>query len=93
MSRAVPGRYTAGVTVKVLYFASFREQTGRDEERRQVADGTRVRDVWADLVREVPHFAAFPKMPPAAVNLEYADPDQALRDGDEVAFLPPVAGG
>jgi len=81
------------VTVKVLYFASFREKTGRDEERRQVADGARVGDVWAALVREVPHFAAFLKMPPAAVNLEYAGPDRLLREGDELAFLPPVAGG
>jgi len=88
-----PRRYTSGVTIKVLYFASFREKTGRDEERRQVADGARVGDVWSDLVREVPHFAAFPKMPPAAVNLEYAEADRPLREGDELAFLPPVAGG
>jgi molybdopterin converting factor small subunit len=32
-------------------------------------------------------------MPPAAVNREYAGADAALREGDEVAFLPPVAGG
>jgi len=32
-------------------------------------------------------------VPPAAVNLEYAPPDRALREGDEVTFLPPVAGG
>lgn len=81
------------MTVKVLYFASFREKTGRDEELRHVPDGASVGDVWAALLGEVPHFAAFPKMPPAAVNLEYADPDQLLRDGDELAFLPPVAGG
>jgi len=81
------------VTVKVLYFASFREKAGCDEERRQVADGSRVRDVWDLLASEVPHFAAFPKMPPAAVNQEYADADRSLRDGDELAFLPPVAGG
>jgi molybdopterin converting factor small subunit len=32
-------------------------------------------------------------MPPAAVNLRYAEASTVLRDGDEVAFLPPVAGG
>ena len=32
-------------------------------------------------------------MPPAAVNREYVGADTVLRDGDEVAFLPPVAGG
>jgi MoaE-MoaD fusion protein len=28
-----------------------------------------------------------------AVNESYADPDVVLRDGDELAFIPPVAGG
>jgi molybdopterin converting factor small subunit len=32
-------------------------------------------------------------MPPAAVNREYVDGETVLRDGDEVSFLPPVAGG
>ena len=81
------------MTVKILYFASFRERAGRDEDDRAVEDGTRVRDLWDALAREIPHFAAFSAMPPAAVNCEYADPATVLRDGDEVAFLPPVAGG
>ena len=89
----MPRRYTPRVTVKLLFFASFRERAGRDEERRELPEGSRVRDAWAALVREVPQFGAFPAMPPAAVNLEYADPDRPLRDGDELAFLPPVAGG
>jgi molybdopterin converting factor small subunit len=45
------------------------------------------------MAREVPAFAAFPTMPPAAVNREYVKGETVLRDGDEVAFLPPVAGG
>jgi molybdopterin converting factor small subunit len=58
-----------------------------------VPDGTRVGELWTGLCSEIPRFAAFPSMPPAAVNREYAEGDTALRDGDEVAFLPPVAGG
>jgi molybdopterin synthase catalytic subunit len=81
------------VNVKLLYFASFRDKAGRDEESRVLPEGSRVRDAWAALASEVPDFAAFPAMPPAAVNLEYAAPDRLLRDGDELAFLPPVAGG
>jgi len=79
--------------VRVLYFASFREAAGRDEEPREVPPGTRVRELWEALARDVPHFAKFPAMPPAAVNREYAAADAALSEGDEVAFLPPVAGG
>jgi molybdopterin converting factor subunit 1 len=81
------------VKVRVLFFASFREAMGRDEEPRTLPDGARVRDLWSEMAAVVPLFARFPSMPPAAVNLEYADGDRRLADGDEVAFLPPVAGG
>ena len=79
--------------VHLLYFASFREARGRDEEEREVPEGTRVRQLWTELCSEIPRFAAFPSMPPAAVNREYISADSALADDDEVVFLPPVAGG
>jgi len=81
------------VTVRILYFASFREAAGRDEQRLDLPEGSKVRDLWAALAASLPHFARFPSMPPAAVNRAYAPGDTALADGDEVAFLPPVAGG
>jgi len=81
------------VRVHLLYFASFREARGRDEEEREVPDGTLLRQLWTELCLEVPRFAAFPSMPPAAVNREYVSADSALRNDDEVVFLPPVAGG
>jgi molybdopterin converting factor subunit 1 len=79
--------------VRVLYFASFRDAAGRDEEAREVPAGSRVRHLWEALAGDVPHFSRFPAMPPAAVNREYASAETELHDGDEVAFLPPVAGG
>jgi sulfur-carrier protein len=81
------------VTVRLLYFASFREHAGRAEETRHLLDGATLSDLWRILGTEVPHFAAFGAMPPAAVNLEYAPSDRTLVEGDEVTFLPPVAGG
>jgi molybdopterin synthase catalytic subunit len=83
----------AAMRVQVLYFAAFRDAVGRDKETRDVPEGSTVADFWGELVRQVPYFARFPAMPPAAVNQEYMEADTALRDGDEVAFLPPVAGG
>jgi len=79
--------------VRVLYFASFREAIGRDEEERELPNRSSLLDLWTVLSREVPLFAGFPSVPPAAVNREHANPDTPLREGDEVAFLPPVAGG
>ena len=79
--------------VQLLHFASFRDALGRGEETRELPQGSRVSDVWAALAAEVPRFREFASMPPAAVNREYVDPNTTLRDGDELAFLPPVAGG
>jgi molybdopterin converting factor subunit 1 len=77
----------------VLYFASFRDAAGRTEEDRPLPEGTRVRDLWATLSSEIPAFARYPAMPPVAINQMYQPPHVILEDGDEVAFLPPVAGG
>jgi molybdopterin synthase catalytic subunit len=79
--------------LRLLHFASFRDAVGRDEEVRDCPEGTRVQDLWGALAREVPLFLQFPSIPPAAVNREYVESDTVLREGDEVAFLPPVAGG
>jgi molybdopterin converting factor small subunit len=57
-----------------------------------VSPGASVRDVVA-AVRGLPGAHALPPDPMVAVNLAYADRDQVLADGDEVALIPPVAGG
>ncbi|MBS1222761.1 MAG: molybdopterin converting factor, partial [Proteobacteria bacterium] len=45
--------------------------------------------VWAALWPDTP----WPPNTLTAVNMEYASPEQMVRDGDEVAFFPPVTGG
>jgi molybdopterin synthase sulfur carrier subunit len=79
--------------VRVLYFASFRDAVGRSEEIREVPTGSRVGDLWAALADEFSLFGRFPAAPPVAVNEKYVDSGTVLAEGDEVAFLPPVAGG
>ena len=79
--------------VNLLFFASFRDAAGRAEETRELPEGARVADLWGRIASEIPRLAAFPAMPPAAVNHEYVDGQTVLQDGDEIAFLPPVAGG
>jgi molybdopterin converting factor subunit 1 len=79
--------------VNLLYFASFRDAAGKGEEARELPDGARVADLWRQIAREVPRISAYAAMPPAAVNHEYVTGETELHDGDEVAFLPPVAGG
>jgi molybdopterin converting factor small subunit len=81
------------VRIQLLHFASFRDALGRGEETRELPPGTRVADVWAALAAEVPRFQEFQTIPPAALNRVYVPPDTLLSEGDELAFLPPVAGG
>jgi molybdopterin converting factor subunit 1 len=79
--------------VRLIHFASFRDAAGRDQEVRELPEGAKVSELWAALAREVPLFSRLTSPPPAAVNREYVSRDTVLREGDEVAFLPPVAGG
>jgi len=81
------------VRVRLLYFASFRDAVGTDQEIRQVDEGTTVAALWETLRTGVPLFARYGSMPAVAVNCEYVPGDRPLAEGDEVAFLPPIAGG
>ncbi|MBU8539713.1 molybdopterin converting factor subunit 1 [Falsiroseomonas tokyonensis] len=83
--------------MKILYFAWVRQRVGLAEE--DVAPPAEVRDV-AGLIawlatRSPGHASAFadPRQLRAAVNQDFATPDQAVAAGDEVAFFPPVTGG
>ena len=79
------------VTVKL--FARLREIAGRDTLEREVPDGSSVSDVWRSMVTAWPAMAAFDRTVSGAVNAEYARMSREVREGDEVAFLPPVSGG
>jgi MoaE-MoaD fusion protein len=73
------------VTVRVRLFAGLRERAGWSE--REV-EATTVADVWRALeLGDEPEGLLY------AVNKEYATPERALADGDEVAVIPPVSGG
>ena len=80
--------------VKVKYFASYRELTGRREEEVDVPEGTTIDGLWRRIVENHAALAsgARPWMA-AALNKDYVPPDAALKDGDEVVFMPPVSGG
>jgi molybdopterin synthase catalytic subunit/molybdopterin converting factor small subunit len=73
------------VTVVVRLFAGLRERAGWSVRELDVAS---VAEVWPALeLGDEPEGLLY------AVNREYADREQELRDGDEVALIPPVSGG
>jgi molybdopterin converting factor subunit 1 len=81
------------VRVTIKLFARLREIAGHDTLDHEVPASSSVADVWQSLVRQWPAMSAFDRTVSGAVNAEYARMTREVRDGDEVAFLPPVSGG
>jgi molybdopterin converting factor subunit 1 len=79
--------------VTIRLFARLREMAGAPEVRRNLPDDACVRAAWESLVGEFPGFDDYTRVVSCAVNEDYARMTTTLRDGDEVAFLPPVSGG
>jgi molybdopterin converting factor subunit 1 len=76
------------VNVAVRLFAGLRERAGVAARELTLPDGARVADAWEALELGEPLPGLL-----YAVNRRYAAGDNVLADGDEVAFIPPVAGG
>lgn len=80
------------MTVRVLLFASYADAVGSNELALELAEGS----VAGDVVSHVQGLAGTHVLPPSpmlAVNAAFAKPGQQLNHGDEVAIIPPVAGG
>lgn len=84
---------STAATVRALFFAGYRDLVGVPETQISIP-GTLTVAEFVRLLRErgAP-FSQLPADPAVAVNREVAAPDTRVRGGDEVAFLPPVAGG
>ena len=81
------------MTLRMLYFGLVRERLGHGEESLEVPDGTTVADLLELLARRHDVFALGAGALRVAVNREYSAGPRLLVDGDEVAVIPPVAGG
>lgn len=79
------------MTVTVLLFASYAESLGANALTLELPEGSRVEDALT-RVRDR-SVGALPPKPLVAVNQVYASLTDALRGGDELAIIPPVAGG
>jgi len=79
--------------IRLLYFAVLRDIAGRSEDLVELPEGTRAADVWQRLRDEHAALRDYIQPPMIAVNENYVNADEPLHDGDELAFIPPVAGG
>ncbi len=81
------------VSVNVRYFAMLRERIGRDGEVMDLADGLDGGALIEQLAARLPHAATTLRRCRIAVDLEFAHGSLRLRDGCELALIPPVSGG
>jgi molybdopterin converting factor subunit 1 len=81
--------------VNVLYFAISREVVGKSQEEMHLEDGATTHKLLEQLLGAYPGLQSVMKACVFAVNQEYVPPSQALtlKDGDEVAIIPPLSGG
>lgn len=80
------------MTVTVLLFASYADALGRSSIEMELSPGSTVRDVLSRLFA-LPGGDRLPPKPLVAVNETYAPATAPLNGGEEVAVIPPVAGG
>lgn len=83
------------MTVRILYFAGLREAVGRGEERVDAVEGESIAALRQRLASRDGNWQALATMKniKAALNQTMVSPEASVRDGDEVAFFPPVTGG
>ena len=74
--------------VNVRLFAGLRERAGANEVQLELPEGASVRDALDEMATLT---GGLPVV--MAVNREYADFEQTLGPGDELALIPPVSGG
>jgi molybdopterin converting factor subunit 1 len=79
--------------IRVLYFAILRERLRRDEESLELPGAPTIGDALEVIAARNPEIAQLLPQVQTAVNRSMAPSAQPLRDGDELALLPPVAGG
>jgi len=79
--------------IAVRFFARYAELAGCTWSHVNVETPTTVADVIARVREVFPGTRDLPPHPLAAVNLRQVKLDAVVRDGDEVALLPPLSGG
>lgn len=79
--------------VRVLFFGAVKDLVGGESETIDLPDGSRLATLLDHYVSRTPNLKQIAPCLAMSINREYAAPDEKLKEGDEVALLPPVSGG
>jgi molybdopterin synthase sulfur carrier subunit len=88
----MPTTATATITVRVLLFAGYAELLELDDTELVLQTPATIADAL-DRLRSLPGGQRLPPKPLCALNLSQAPVNTPLKAGDELAVLPPLAGG
>lgn len=86
------GTASPSLNVRVLLFASYAERLGFDSLELSLTPPATIASALARL-RALPGGELLPEKPLCALNLTHVSADATLSGGDEIAILPPLAGG
>src|SRR5215469_7455293 len=86
-------RTSKRMRITVRLFAAHREAAGTNTYIAELPDGATVSDAYAGICDSFPNIASSAGATAFALNHAHVGGDEPLHDGDEVAILPPVAGG
>ncbi|SJM36132.1 Molybdopterin synthase sulfur carrier subunit [Psychrobacter pasteurii] len=78
--------------ITVLYFASLADKAQQGQQQLDLADNLSLSELYAQL-KQQHGFELDTAKVRVAINDEFANWDDAINDGDTIAFIPPVAGG
>ncbi|MEM7467803.1 MAG: MoaD/ThiS family protein [Pseudomonadota bacterium] len=77
------------MSIQIKLFANLADAIGKRSGTIEYSNGMTVISLWEEFTGR----STIPDGVLCAVNFDYAEHDQALNDGDEIAFFPPVTGG
>src|ERR1700737_746852 len=79
--------------VRILFFGVLKDLAGQTTDSLSLPGGATLREVFSHYEERMPSLASLKASIAMSVNQEYASLETKLKDGDEIALLPPVSGG
>ncbi|MGN6347489.1 MAG: molybdopterin converting factor subunit 1 [Candidatus Nitrosocosmicus sp.] len=81
------------ISISLLYFAFIKDITGVEFDSLELPSGISVKSLIEIILEKYPHLSKIINMIQVSVNYKVVDRDTLLKEGDEVALLPPISGG
>jgi molybdopterin converting factor subunit 1 len=81
--------------ITVKYFANLKQMAGKDEDQFDIKDGTTLEQLSDLIEQSVPQLGNMVREKKVMISLNYdvVSLDTVVKDGDEIALLPPFSGG